>query len=428
MLFTLEALPARYGDAVLLHFGPPEAPQLAVLDGGTTTVYAKALKPRLAQLRAAYQARETARRAARGELVVPGQQLTLPVRLALVTHLDDDHIRGVLDWTDELLQLRDDQAQAPAAIQSFWLNAFDDLVGNHEIREGLLEHVGDAITASTSPGGFTWVPELDCYRSAALVLASVDQGYRLRKNARALSTLNAEFGGGPILAPAAGARIVDVDGLKLTVLGPLTAELQALETEWDRQLPEILRRQGRDRQAKAAAFADKSVFNLSSIVLLAELEGKRMLLTGDARGDLVLQGLETAGLLDANGKIHVDILKLPHHGSSRNVAPSFFERITADHYVVSSDGDKFNNPDLETLEMLSDVRGDQPFTLHLTYPAVHRTGSNDPTDGFAKDFDFDRTLALFARDRQAGKAYQVSFRAPGDRSIKVDLGTAPLSF
>ena len=51
-----------------------------------------------------------------------------------------------------------------------------------------------------------------------------------------------------------------------------------------------------------AAFVDKSVPNLSSIVVLAELGGKSMLLTGDARGDKILEGMELAGLLETGGK------------------------------------------------------------------------------------------------------------------------------
>ena len=80
-----------------------------------------------------------------------------------------------------------------------------------------------------------------------------------------------------------------------------------------------------------------------------------MLLTGDARGDHVLEGLEAANLLK-DGKCHVDLLKLPHHGSNRNLEPKFFEQITADHYVVSSNGERFDNPDQETLEWLAAAR------------------------------------------------------------------------
>jgi len=101
--------------------------------------------------------------------------------------------------------------------------------------------------------------------------------------------------------------------------------------------------------------------------VLAEAEGKRILLTGDARGDKILEGLEHAGVLKPKGTLHVDVLKMPHHGSDRNVAPAFFERIIADHYVFSGDGEH-GNPERETLEMLRQARGDASYTIHLTYP------------------------------------------------------------
>jgi hypothetical protein len=426
MLFTLEALPARFGDALLLHFGDPADPQLIVIDGGTTTVYKRSLRPRLDALQAAHRARvENA-----DPMILPEDPVPLPVRMVMVSHLDDDHIRGILDWTDELVELQEDNQALPHDIATFWHNSFDDVVGNQEIRSGLEAHVGDGVTAASSAAGFTFIPELKHFRSGALVLASVDQGRKLRKNIEALkSGLNEEVTGDLIFAPESGRLEIDLQpGLKLTVLGPLEAELRDLEAKWNKELPKILAKEGRERQAEAAAFADSSVFNLSSIVVLAEAGGKRMLLTGDARGDLVLKGLENAGLMDAAGNIHVDLLKMPHHGSIRNVDDPFFQRIQADHYVISSDGDRFNNPDLATLEMMSRLCGDRSCTIHLTYPAVQRQDDNDKSDGFAPDFDFAQSMALFERDRQAQKPYQVRFREAGSTSVKVDLGTDLLSF
>jgi hypothetical protein len=65
--------------------------------------------------------------------------------------------------------------------------------------------------------------------------------------------------------------------------------------------------------------------------------------------------------------MHVDILKVPHHGSSNNLETSFFRRITADHYVFSGNGEH-GNPERETLEMLFEARKDEPFAMHFTYP------------------------------------------------------------
>jgi beta-lactamase superfamily II metal-dependent hydrolase len=52
--------------------------------------------------------------------------------------------------------------------------------------------------------------------------------------------------------------------------------------------------------------------------------------------------------LSVDGKYHVDIFKVPHHGSARNVTREFFSEITADVYIISADG-TYGNPDFETL-------------------------------------------------------------------------------
>jgi len=73
--------------------------------------------------------------------------------------------------------------------------------------------------------------------------------------------------------------------------------------------------------------------------------------------------------LKAGDTTHVDVLKVPHHGSANNLDDDFFQRITADHYVLSGDGEH-GNPERETLQMLLDARGRAKYTVHLTYPVA----------------------------------------------------------
>jgi hypothetical protein len=140
-----------------------------------------------------------------------------------------------------------------------------------------------------------------------------------------------------------------------------------------------------------------------------------MLLTGDARGDDLLEGLEAAGLMQ-NGTCHVDVLKLPHHGSNRNVDRRFFQQVTAEHYVVSSNGDKFDNPDQDTLESLVAARkGGGPFTVYLTYPVDEFK--------FKKRKNIQKEIQAFI-DGGAKGHYKVVCRKPKDLSVRVDLGQA----
>ncbi len=71
--------------------------------------------------------------------------------------------------------------------------------------------------------------------------------------------------------------------------------------------------------------------------VLAKLGSKTMLLTGDARGDHILEGLREDGFLTGRS-MKVNIMKVPHHGSDRNVDSEFFRTVKADHYVISGNG------------------------------------------------------------------------------------------
>jgi hypothetical protein len=203
---------------------------------------------------------------------------------------------------------------------------------------------------------------------AVEVLASITQGRQLRDDARVLGwKANREFKGKLILASSKSKPVALAGNLKVTVAGPMQAELVALQEAHDKWVREQIAKKKLDSQASLAAFVDESVPNLSCIVVLAEVGNKCMLLTGDARGDKILQGMELAGVLEKDGRMHVDVLKVPHHGSDNNMDTSFFDRVTADHYVFSGDGEH-GNPERRTMEMLFDVRSNEAFTIHLTYP------------------------------------------------------------
>jgi beta-lactamase superfamily II metal-dependent hydrolase len=352
MIFSLDVRRARKGDCLIIHYGTKADPGLVLIDGGPSNVYTPHLKPRLAEIRKA-----------RGL----GSNEPLLVDLAMVSHIDDDHINGILELTKELREALDAQQPLPLKLRSFWHNSFDDIIGNNpkELVAAVLASFG---TASLS--GETDTEGLD--PATARVLASVGQGFRLRDDIKRINDelksqfkLNSEFKGKLVMSQK---KPLDLGkGLKITVVGPMKKELLALQKEHDT----FLKEQAKNKKTKAvtAAFTDDSAANLSSLVLLAEVGTKRILLTGDARGDKVLEGLEQLGLLKKDGKdsIHVDILKMPHHGSDRNVDAIFFRRITADHYVFSGDGEH-GNPERATFEMLLAENGKGNFTIHLTYP------------------------------------------------------------
>ncbi len=295
-----------------------------------------------------------------------GADEPLPVDFLMVSHIDDDHINGVLELTKELLEAKAAQKQLPLKIKGIWHNTFDDIIGNNP------KELTASVTAQFGAASLSGEPDVEGLDpDVARVLASVDQGFRLRDDIRGLKLrINPDFNGGLVIAKKKGKTIDMGKKLKFTVIGPLHDEIVALQKDHDAFLKKKEKAKEKGTAGLLAAFNDSSVANLSSVVVLAEVGKKRMLLTGDARGDKLLAGLELVGLLKKDGKstMHVDVFKAPHHGSDRNAAPVLFRRVTADHYVFSGNGEH-GNPERETLQMLLDERGDEDdYTIHITYP------------------------------------------------------------
>ena len=394
MLFSLEALQAKAGDCLLLHYGPKAEPRLIVIDGGPTRSVYERLKARLDALRIS------------GGFAAHGEKL--PIELLMVSHIDDDHIDGILHLTQELI----DADEKPYEILEMWHNSFDDLIGNGAAELSTAAH-GAVEAAST---GSDFLDQELVEHDTALILASVNQGRRLRDNARKLS-LRPELQ----VAQADEEPREFGDGLTLRLVGPMQAQLEDLHKKWEKTLKK-LDAEGKLDRAAGASFADKSAANLSSLVVLAEMDGKSVLLTGDARGDFMMESLREQQLLDRNGRLHVDIFKLPHHGSERNVERSTFHHITADHYVFSGDG-HHGNPDPPTFEMLFGGREDaglldRPFKLHLTY------APDEMVKYRGKDYPLGELNRILDAARQRGHDFELLHPKDGAESLVIDLGEA----
>lgn len=378
MIFTLEALQAGKGDSLILHYGKPDSPRFIVIDGGPAGIYDGFLRPRLEKLHKKWKRDDD----------------KLHLDMLMVSHIDDDHINGVIEWMKEIEAGR----EVPCNISTLWYNSFDGVLGNaaNELKSRVASAADATLEEAGESHGMT--------RMAAAVIASVKQGRILRERADALGIpLNGGFKGLVMADDSGKATITRGSGLKLHVIGPSLARLRALQEDWDKHV------RANPDPVVAASFADRSVANLSSIVVVAELQGQRMLLTGDARGDDILKGLEAGGFLDANGAAHFSVLKMPHHGSNRNMTKGWLEKITADHYVISANGEH-GNPDVDTITWICEARGDDRYAIHMTNEEMV-----DPKDG--RDIG-----KLVKKELKAlpGAGRKVVFRDAG-ASIRVDL-------
>lgn len=223
------------------------ASKFILIDGGPARVYKAHLKPELARLAAA------------------GATLDR----VLLTHVDDDHVKGLLDLFNDLARQQKAGQDPVIAVDGLWHNTFTQVVGG----EAALRARG-ALPAAVCDGLLIPKPE-----SAGLGQPrSIKQGDQLTKlAAQAGVRVNADFTPPGVIAAAAPPPVIDLDGARLTVIGPTPAQLEDLREEW---LDWLAQQAARPR----GMAPDTSVPNLSSVVVLVEADGRRLLLTGDARG------------------------------------------------------------------------------------------------------------------------------------------------
>jgi len=366
-MFELHVLQAEYGDCLIVKFGKPTQPQYILIDGGPEGVYQDHLSNELRAISSA------------------GGKL----ELAILSHIDTDHITGLLDLMAELEQQKANNAPRTIAIDGLWHNSFSNTLD----RDNTLEPQVRALLAGAAARIMT---------STERVILGIDDGDKLRRQALSLPIqLNQDFPNGVVSLNSAPNAITFGD-LSLRVVGPTEDNLAALRKEWlawlNQHQNDVL-----TGTIRAAAMADQSKPNLSSIVILAEAEEKRLLLTGDGRGDHLLDGLQQAGQLDRKGQIHVDVLKLSHHGSDRDVTKAFFKKVTADVYLASANG-RDGNPDLATLIWLVEAAKEQGRKVTIVV-----TNETNSTEKLAQEYPPDEY------------GYEVTAMAPNAHSIVVPL-------
>lgn len=321
----------------------------------------------------------------------------IDVDLVCVSHIDNDHISGVLGLVDQIIAWRvyDFQRDTgnsrfkkpgkhrPAGVRHIWHNAFRDIVGeNAGPIQDLLVLAGRSMLHSAALS-----PYLEIIDNLVTgVNEGVELSLRLGQNLRDIK-FNAPFNGG-LMRRTDPPDKVAVGGFSVRILGPTTEDLEELRTEWNdflqstRSRVDEIRREveeeGRNLGLSELEMLERSLLalsnefvnlgegtitipNIASLVLLVEERHdrrvRRVLLTGDAGSKEILAGLNAHGLIDMeNGQgIHVDVLKVQHHGALANVTREFCEYVTADYYIFCGNG-SHHNPELEVVEAFYDAR------------------------------------------------------------------------
>jgi hypothetical protein len=185
---------------------------------------------------------------------------------------------------------------------------------------------------------------------------------------------NASFQGHAVVVkdPGTPPRVKLPDEMTITVLSPTLGKLMPLTDKWKTWLKEEGIERGRELKPAAAVPAgfevlgtrpnveqldalpdkeDRAVSNGSSIALIAEHDGKRILLSADAHPGVIESAL--AALPEDQRRF--DLAKVSHHGSAENTSKAMLKHVNATRYVFSTNGKRNSHPRPETVAKILKV-------------------------------------------------------------------------
>ncbi len=317
------------------------------------------------------------------------------IDLLCVSHIDDDHIVGVLTFMEILTQWRvydyhqsqgNNHFKRPAyprvpEINAIWHNSFAktyDLGAAlprieqalHEIEQMTVLHLEKDELLE------------EVYHKAASIRKAVVLSQHIRPELLGIP-LNPEYDKKLVKCNqrTISKNIHPVGDMSLTVLGPFTSDLNELKKnwiKWEEEHQATLADYFGDLNLTAlTSKVDNSVItqlllnggsikdynnrrgvsvpNLASIMFLLEADGNSILMTGDGHGNDILKGLKKNKKLRADDSAHVNILKIQHHGAIANINDDFCKQVTADHYVFCGNG-THHNPEIDVLEFIFNSR------------------------------------------------------------------------
>jgi beta-lactamase superfamily II metal-dependent hydrolase len=331
-----------------------------------------------------------------------------------VSHIDQDHISGVLRMMDDEVDWRIHEFQKaggnethkppaaprPPQVKAIWHNAFHEQLKDNK---GEIEDMLAASSAVLSGSENKSVKELASAQGE--LVTSISEAIKLTRRASPEQLgikVNAPAKGKLMLVRAAAAQPIKLGGMRLSIIGPFQKDLDDLRGEWNewlkknkkalasikkhsdadaskfsaREIGEIILpkiRQAEELGALLPLDAASAPFklgerkkvttpNLASLMFFVEEKKKTLLLTGDGHHLDILKGLRHTGKLDDEGGLHLDVFKVQHHASEHNIDEVFCRTVTADNYIFCGNGEH-ENPDLRVLAAIADSRFGKPAQL-----------------------------------------------------------------
>lgn len=332
----IKFLKAFNGDAILISFNENGIKRNILIDGGMPATYEKKGKNGKIEYGELKETVEKIRR--------DGEKIDL----IILTHVDDDHIGGVLKWFEK-------DKEAHKLIGKVWFNSgrlISEYFDEQEIVENLLE-IPDEST-----------------------LTSIGQGVKFEDYIEEKGIWDRSI--------VVALEYFEYLGIKFKILSPSPDKLKLLLGKWEKEKPESLDTSAekndydltlRQHIERDKFKEDTAIHNGSSIAFIMTLDKKNFVFLADAHPTVVADSLKAFGH-SKEKPLKAELVKISHHGSKANNSAEILELIMTNKYVISTNGDKHAHPNKQFLARLASVNGE--CEVYFNYPEqIERIFSED---------------------------------------------------
>jgi beta-lactamase superfamily II metal-dependent hydrolase len=231
------------------------------------------------------------------------------IDLLILTHVDDDHIGGVLKW----MESSDFDSRM---IKRVWFNS------------GQL--VSEYINSKKKDNTFEL--KLDIFES---LKTSISDGVSFEDKIDKSGIWDRK------LIKADDIHDEKEIGAKFLILSPYKNNLKKLLKEWSIKEPDSLKTSSKldykDTikellEKDADEDYDNTPHNVSSIAFILEIQGKKFLFLADSSHVIIAKSLKRLKIK----YLDVDLVKISHHGSKYNTSNHLLKKINCNKYVIST--------------------------------------------------------------------------------------------
>ena len=266
------------------------------------------------------------------------------IDLLIITHVDDDHIGGILKWFEQ------DGEGAKDLVKKVWFNS-GKLILEHS-QEKTHEDYEDNLLISLHNGRYD---------------TSIKQGVTFEDFIDEHKIWDRRL--------IKQGDVIELFGLQFTILSPSSDKLAKLLGKWEKEAPVTETAYISDYSISLSDLInepdsfkeDNSVPNGSSIAFIVENEHTKIMFLGDAHPQPIIDSLIAMGY-SAQNPIKVDYVKLSHHGSKANTNYDLLHLIHADKFLISSDSSVHGLPDKQCLARIINCKKD--VNLYFNYPEL----------------------------------------------------------